>query len=141
MTAAAPAIAIYVHRVDAVTPAAAQSRLLAERVAQEWRKVTDQPLRLIGGNGELVYGLAFYSPGRPSAFPDFDLSTAPWVNPARIILQGIAIVCYASDPTCLATAEALGLTGRRIEVRIAREHFGEIGQAGDYVIMIVPPRP
>jgi hypothetical protein len=141
MTAAAPAIAIYVHRVDAVTPAAAQSRLLAERVAQEWSKVTDQPLRLIGGNGELVYGLAFYSPGRPSAFPDFDLSTAPWVNPARIILQGIAIVCYASDPTCLATAEALGLTGRRIEVRIAREHSGEIGQAGDYVIMIVPPRP
>ena len=63
------------------------------------------------------------------------------LNTASIILQGIAIVCYASDPTCLATAEALGLTGRRIEVRIAREHFGEIGQAGDYVIMIVPPRP
>jgi hypothetical protein len=139
MTAAAPAIAIYVQRAG-VTPAAAHSRLLAERVAQEWHRATDRPLRLIGGNGDLAYGVAFYLPDRPSAFPDLDLRTAPWVDPALIPLQGMAIVCYGTDPACPVAAETRGLAGRRVDVRIARDHFGESGRPEQYVIVIIPPR-
>jgi 4-amino-4-deoxy-L-arabinose transferase-like glycosyltransferase len=139
MVAAAPAISLAIHK-SGVTPAAAHSRLLAERVAHEWRQVTNRPLRIVGGNAELAYGVAFYLPDRPTTFPDFDRRTAPWVELARLPLDGIAIVCFASDPTCPVAAGAQRLEGRRTEVEIARSHFGVAGRPERYVIVTVPPR-
>ena len=138
MAAAAPLIAAAIHRTGG-TPAAMHSRLLAERVAHEWRRVTSKPLRMIGGDGDLADGVAFYLPGRPSAFPDFNLKLAPWVDVTRLPRDGMAIVCQASAPTCAPPA-ALNLSGTRTEVDITRSHFGVPGAAGRYVITIVPPR-
>ena len=139
MVAVAPLIAATIHRNGGM-PAALHSRLLAERVAHEWRRVTDKPLRMVGGDGDLADGVAFYLPGRPSAFPDFNRQLAPWVDVTRLAHDGIAIVCQAADPTCALPAAALNLSGPRIEVDITRSHFGVPGATGRYVITIVPPR-
>jgi hypothetical protein len=140
MVAAAPFIAGSIHSKGG-TPAAMHSRLLADRVAHEWRRVTDKPLKMVGGDSDLAYGVAFYLPSRPQAFPDFNRLLAPWVDVTRLPRDGIAIVCPASDPTCVLPAAALNLTGPRIEADLTRSYFGKPGATGRYLIMIVPPRP
>jgi hypothetical protein len=140
MVAVAPFIAAALHRGGG-SPAAVHSRLLAQRVAHEWRRVTDKPLRMVAGESDLAYGVAAYLPGRPSAFPDFNRKLGPWVDAARLKRDGVAVVCLAADPTCGMPAAALGLTGPRTEVEVARTTFGKPGPAGRYAIIIVPPQP
>ncbi len=140
MVVAAPFIADAIHRKGG-TPAAMHSRLLADRVAHEWRRATDKPLKIVGGDSDLAYDVAFYLPGRPHAFPDFNRTLAPWVDVSRLPRDGIAIVCPAGDPTCLMPATALNLSGPRVEADITRSYFGKPGATGRYVIMIVPPQP
>ena len=140
MVAAAPVIATAIHRGDGA-PAALHSRLLAERVAHEWRRLTDRPLRMVGGDGDLAYGVAFYLPSHPSVLPDFKLRMTPGVDLARLRREGIAVVCRAADPTCALPAGALGLTGTSVEAEVTRNHFGVAGRPGRYVILIVPPQP
>ena len=117
------------------------SRLLAQRVAHEWRRVTDKPLRMVAGESDLAFGVAAYLPGRPSAFPEFNRRLAPWVDVARLKRDGVAIVCQAADPTCGMPAAALGLNGPRTEVDVTRSYFGTPGPTGRYMIVIVPPQP
>jgi 4-amino-4-deoxy-L-arabinose transferase-like glycosyltransferase len=139
MTAAAPAIAIAIHR-SGVNPTTAHARLLADRIAHEWRLTTDRPLRLVGGNADLAYGAAFYLPGRPSTFPDLDRRTAPWMDDARVARDGMAVVCFANDSGCITRVERYaGSSGRRTEVEVARSHFGTAGRPERYVILTVPP--
>ena len=140
MVAIAPFIAGMIHRGGG-SPAAIHSRLLAQRVAHEWRRVTDKPLRMVAGESDLAYGVAAYLPGRPSAFPDFNRRLGPWVDAARLKRDGVAIVCQAADPTCGMPATALGLTGPRTEVEVTRTTFGTPGRTGRYTIVIVPPQP
>jgi 4-amino-4-deoxy-L-arabinose transferase-like glycosyltransferase len=138
MVVVAPVIAIAIHLGGGAS--AVHSELLAERVMKEWRKRTEWPLRMVGGDDRLAYGVAFYLPSRPSAFPDFNQSTVPWLNLVLVRHNGIAIVCRATDLTCPVRAAAQGLTGSRIDVEIARSYFGVVGQPGRYTIIIVPPR-
>jgi 4-amino-4-deoxy-L-arabinose transferase-like glycosyltransferase len=140
MAAITPLIAAAIHR-NGGTPAAMHSRLLAERVAHEWRRVTDKPLRMVGGDIDLAYGVAFYLPGRPSAFPGFNSTLAPWVDVTRLARDGMAIVCQAGDSSCASPAAALHLSGPRIEVDITHTYLGAPGPTGRYVITIVPPNP
>ncbi len=120
-------------------PAKGLTEPLAKRVAQEWRKRTERPLRFVGGDAELAYGVAFYSPSRPSAFPDFNGSTAPWVNLALVRRDGIAIVCRVDNSTCTNMAVDHGLAGSQIEVRIAPSYFGVAAHSTSYAIIIVLP--
>jgi hypothetical protein len=110
-------------------------------VAHEWRRITDKPLKFVGGDGDLAYGVAFYLPGKAVAFPDFNRTLAPWVDVARLPRDGIAVVCPAGDPTCMLPATALNLSGPRIEADITRSYFGRPGPTMRYLIMIVPPQP
>jgi 4-amino-4-deoxy-L-arabinose transferase-like glycosyltransferase len=140
MVAAAPAIAIAIHR-GALAPSSAHSSLLAERLLHEWRLVTDKPLLMVGGEGDLTYGVVFYLPGRPSAFPDSRFKMAPWVDPARLRRDGIAIVCGAHNPVCLDRATETGLTGAQIDVDMTRTYRGVAGRSYHYMLIVIPPRP
>ena len=139
MIAAAPAVAIFAHRSGDLSPAATQSRLLAQRVAHEWRRRTDRPLRTVAGEADLALGVAFYLPGRPMAYPDFNRTISPWIDPTRLRREGIAIVCQAADSDCLRAASTRGLSGPRVDVEIARYYFGMAGRSRRYAIIIVPP--
>src|SRR5262249_49478071 len=129
-----------IHHGGGGSAAAMHSRLLAQRVAHEWRRVTDKPLRMVAGESDLAYGVAAYVPDRASAFPDFNRKLGPWVDAARLKREGPVVVCHAADPTCGMPATALGLTGPRMQVEVARSYFGAPGPAGHYAIVIVPPQ-
>lgn len=152
MVAMAPAIAFVIHH-RGVHPGSAHGSLLVERMVQEWRKTTDRPLRLVGGDLDLAYVAAFYTTDHPSALPVEEPEVAPWVDASRIKRQGIAIACHAyNHPTgyiCMheKVLEAIerivagAPSVRRVEVTLARTFFGVVGKAGHYIIFIVPPRP
>ena len=144
MVAAAPSIALAIHRgqgQEPLEPAAAHSRLLAGPILHEWRKVTDKPLRIVGGDEALAYGLAFYLPSRPSAFPGFRRHTLPWLNEESLRRDGIAVVCAAKEPDCLGRAASLGLVGKQTDITVARTFRGVTGAPATYSIVIVPPAP
>ncbi len=146
---AAPWFALYNHRAGGVTPTAAHSRLLAQRIDQEWRRTSSQPLRLVGGDLDLAYVTSFYLPDRPSAFPISSPELSPWVDADRIAREGIALVCHVSErgPFCLHKAvleriDALAAHNsgsRRVEVEVARRYFGVPGPSARYIIVTVPP--
>jgi hypothetical protein len=140
MTLAAPGIALAIHYAG-VKPAAAHSRLLATAVEHVWHQTTEQPLRLVGGDPDLAFGVAFYSAEQPSAFPDLDSHLASWVTPQRLDREGIALVCNTTDQRCVAKAAALADgRGGRLEITLQRSYWGQLGDSARYLILAVPPR-
>ena len=103
MLALSPAIAIAIH-IAGVTPMAAHAKLLAERIEQEWRKSTDRPLRIVGGDLDLAYMAVFYMDERPAAYPAMEPENTPWVTPADIARNEIALTCnvYTLGPSIAA---------------------------------------
>ncbi len=65
MVLAAPVIAIVIHR-EGVPNYATHYRLLAQAVDRIWRETTDTPLRFVGSYTNIVNGVSFYLPSRPS---------------------------------------------------------------------------
>jgi hypothetical protein len=115
---------------------------LAERIGQLWRETTDHPLRFIGGDPDLAYGAAFYSPARPAGVTSLDSITAPAEREASIVRDGVALVCPTTAPVCLSQIDAQaarGPAGRRAEVELIRFHFGIPGAPAPYMIVTIPP--
>jgi 4-amino-4-deoxy-L-arabinose transferase-like glycosyltransferase len=149
MVLTAPAMALIKHITGDVTSPAAHGRLLAERIEQEWRLTTAQPLRLVGGDLDLANVTAFYLPDRPSPFPISESQLAPWINYERVAREGLAIVCHAhlAGPLCLhrpiqeAMDDILSAhpPGRRAVLVIARNFAGIPGSSARYIIVTIPP--
>jgi hypothetical protein len=138
MLIAAPAIAIKVQR-SGPAPEAAHAQLLANQVERAWHETTPQPLRYVGGAGDLADGVISYAADRPRALPDL-----PQPRDAELAKSGMALVCFAADANCRQAADGLRARigpSRRIESEIVRNYFGFPGKPRRYTIFIVPPRP
>ena len=149
MLAAAPAIALAAH-LRGVDPPLAHAELLARQVEQLWRRTTDRPLRIVGGDFGIANMTAFYLPGQPSPFPVLEPETAPWVTPERIARDGAAMVCnlYPDQHDCTivlkrAMDKAIDHNPppRRLELTITRSYLGIPGKPERYLIIAAPPRP
>ena len=138
MLVAAPAIAVIGQR-GGPQAAAAQAPLLAVEVARAWRSLTPQPLRFVGGDADLAYGVITYVDGRPRALTGMAAPAA-----AGLAQAGQAIVCFAEDAACraAAAAQAARVAGSRtVETTIARSVWGIAGRPRNYAIVLVPPQP
>jgi hypothetical protein len=142
MVAAAPFIAGAIHRAGGdVKPSAAHAAQLAEKVELAWREATDRPLRLVGGDADLAYGVGFYLRSRPGAVPAIEVAGRS--ADQRITRDGAAIVCFATSESCIASAQARaeGHPGaRHRDVALVRRFWGVSGPPNRYVIVVVPPR-
>jgi len=65
--ALSPAIAHFT--ANASKPAQSQQALLAAQVEREWHTITPQPLRFVGGETDLAYGVITHAVDRPHALP------------------------------------------------------------------------
>jgi hypothetical protein len=141
MVAASPVIALVIHR-QGVTNYASQYRLIAQAVEQAWRKETDKPLRILGGNRPIVDGSNFYFADPPATFVLTEPGRTPWVDDARIEREGIAIVCPRLDPPCLKELDGyFARSGGKIaNVTLERSFFGTTDTPIDYRIAIIPPK-
>ncbi len=134
MLIAAPGITIMVQR-KGPPPAAAQANLLAAQIDYQWRLVTPQPLRFVGGDEEIAYDVAAYSADRPRALPNLPAPDATELRHA-----GQVLVCFARDANCRNAAAALP-GARIIASTIVRNFWRFPGEPQGYTIVIVPPRP
>lgn len=137
MLVAAPVIAPIAQR-SGPPPASAQAALLAQQVESLWHQMTPQPLRFVGGDADLAYGVVTYAPERPRALPGL-----PQPDAADLRQSGMALVCFAEDGACRRAAEARasGIAGSRSVVSdIIRGFFGRPGEPRRYAIVLVPPR-
>ncbi len=149
MLAAAPAIALAIHLAGS-DPVGAHAQMFAARVEEEWRRSSDRPLRIVGGDFGLANAAIFYMPEQPSAYPVLEPETTPWVTPADIVRDGAAMVCELPYdwPDCvflvnqgIAKAIAGNPPARRVVVKLTRSFLGIAGTPERYLIMIVPPAP
>jgi 4-amino-4-deoxy-L-arabinose transferase-like glycosyltransferase len=138
MLIASPGIA-YLTQLKGPPPASAQAPLLAAQVERLWRQATlFQPLRFVGGNQDLAYGVVTYAPDRPRALPDM-----PQPSADELARSGMVLVCFSEDTACKqkAAAQAAGKAGSQTVVSgIARGFFRHLGKLQSYTIVIVPPQ-
>ena len=135
MLIASPAIAIIAQR-NGPPPNSAQAALLAGEVEQLWHQTIPQPLRFVGGAGDLADGVAAYAVERPRVVTDM-----PAPDAAELRRDGMVIVCFAADAACLAKAAAQTAPVRRVETEIVRNFLRFPGRPQRYTILIVPPLP
>ena len=137
MLIASPFIAIADQR-KGPPPASAQAALLAARIEHDWRALTPQPLRYVGGPADLAYGVAAYAADRPLSLPDL-----PQPSVAALKKDGVVFVCFAEDKGCRneVAAHATRIGARRIlEFTLTRTFFGIKGRPQRYAVTVVPPQ-
>jgi hypothetical protein len=134
MLAVSPLLAILAQR-GGPAPASAHASLLAAQIEREWHSITPQPLRFVGGEADLAYGVISYTKDRPRALTDM-----PQPSAAELAQGGQVIVCFVEDGGCRRTAGALA-NNKIIESGITRNFLGFAGQPQRYSIAIVPPWP
>lgn len=138
-TLAAPAIAYVIHR-NGVPNYATHYRLLARAIDRAWHETSARPLRLVGSYTNVVNGVAFYLPDRPSTYEVVGPSETPWVDDARVARDGIALVCPVKEAICLRAVETFAArrpVARRLEVEISRSYLGVADTPERYLIVII----
>jgi 4-amino-4-deoxy-L-arabinose transferase-like glycosyltransferase len=141
-TASAPAIAALIHR-NGLSNYAAHYRLVADAVAKAWAETTNQPLRLFGSYDNVLNGVIFYLPNRPSTFEIVTPRLTPWTDEARIAREGIALVCPIAELRCMRALQervAKWHAVHREEVEISRSYFGVADKPERYLIVTIPPQ-
>ena len=132
---AAPVVAVMAQRTGPL-PAGAHARLLAQEIERQWLPVA--PLRFVGGNTDLAYGVAAYAHDAPRALPGISPPGAP-----ELIKSGLVLICFADDANCRSAAAAKAATvgsNRVFDTTITRNFLGFPGKPQRYAITIVPPK-
>ena len=139
MLALAPAVALAIHLTN--PPGSFEyASLLADKIEQEWRGRSATAVPLVAGDTVLAANTAFYLRTNTRSFVTSDL--AALTQAARS--QGAALVCPATDQTCIATAETIAGGQSEIlrsEVRLSRPLFGFAGGSVRDVFWLVLPEP
>ncbi|HTQ83624.1 MAG TPA: glycosyltransferase family 39 protein [Pseudolabrys sp.] len=133
MLIASPFIAVGVQRNG--PPASAQAASLASEVERLWHEATPLPLRFVGGDADLAFGIVTYAVERPRALLDL-----PPPGASELARAGAVYVCFAEDAGCRDQAAAKSNAARRVETEITRNFFRIAGQPRRYTIFIVPPQ-
>jgi hypothetical protein len=118
-------------------------RLVAQALDKAWRETTGQPLRLVGGQLDLIYSTAFYLPGRPSTYLIDNPKQSPWADDARVAREGIAIACPVERSRCIEAMERYvsgSPAAKQTELTLVRRYLGTAGAPQRYRIAVIPPR-
>jgi hypothetical protein len=137
MLALAPGVALAIHLTN--PPGSFEyASLLADKIEQQWRGRSATAVPLVAGDTVLAANTAFYLRTATRSFVTSDL--AALTQAARS--QGAALVCPATDASCIATAETIASGQSEIlksEVRLQRPLFGFAGGTVRDVFWLVLP--
>ena len=139
MVLAAPFIAVWIHR-EGVPNYATHYRLLAQAIDRTWHANVNAPLRYIGSYTNIINGVSFYLPDKPSTFDIVDPPSTPWSDEASVARAGIALICPESEPICMHFLNARAGDLPRYAVTLSRAHWGVRDKPVRYIIAVVPPQ-
>ena len=149
MIAAAPAIAVGIHRYGQAA-GVAHSSVVPDAIARLWRQTTDTPLQNFAGFDEFTDGVSFYMPSHPFAAHVLDATVGkiPQAVEARVNRDGVAMLCpartrYAPGANwCVIAARSRALCflpGEQTEIEVARSFLGLDGKPARYLLWTIPP--
>ncbi len=139
MVLAAPFVAVWIHR-EGVPNYATHYRLLAQAIDRIWHANVNAPLRYVGSYTNIVNGVSFYLPDKPSTLDIVDPPSTPWSDEASIARAGIALVCPEPEAVCMHFLNQRAGDLPRHAVTLSRRHWGVADKPVRYIIVVVPPK-
>ena len=88
------------------------------------------PLRSIGSYTNIINGVSFYLPDKPSTLDIVDPPSTPWSDAASVARFGVALVCPEAEAICMHFLNQRAGDLPRHAVTLSRPHWGVRGQAG-----------
>jgi 4-amino-4-deoxy-L-arabinose transferase-like glycosyltransferase len=117
-------------------------RLSAMELTRQWRQQSDVALPLVGGDDDLTFAMAFYSPDHPVYEWRLVHPHSEKLPLQTTFKQGWAALCYAEDWRCIASMEgAAARTARYVksEFVVQSALLGIPGATRRFTALIVPP--
>ncbi|MDO9413403.1 MAG: glycosyltransferase family 39 protein [Pseudolabrys sp.] len=137
MLLASPAIAI-LSRKDGPPSASMQGPQLAAEVERQWQTQTTNPLRFVGGDGDVALAVVAFAKDRPRVLlPDLPAPSAEYLQ-----RSGMVLLCFSGDAQCLNAikAKAGEAASTIIQTSLFQKSWGTALPPRSYTIIIVPPR-
>lgn len=136
MLLVSPAIAIMTRR-DGPPSAGVQSHLLAVEAERLWHEAMPNPLRFVGGDGDIALGVVTYAKDKPRAL----LPGLPEPGAEYLRRSGMMLICFTGDAACLSDVNrrVAGAPSRTTQTAISQKSWGTVLPPRSYTIVIVPP--
>jgi hypothetical protein len=114
---------------------------VAEELTQQWHAQVGLPLQAVGGDDDLAFAMAFYSPDHPVY--DRRLVNPPTQSPLESTFEnGWAALCFGGDEYCAAAMLKIAEGAPRIvrsEIVLQSSLWGQPGASERFTAFIVPP--
>jgi hypothetical protein len=117
-------------------------RKAAEELTRRWHAVSDAALPLVGGDEDLAFALAFYSPDHPRYEVHLVNPGARGMPCRAVIERGWAALCFGDDPNCIAGMEAVAAKATRFvksDFVVQSSLLGLPGASQRFTAVMVPP--
>jgi hypothetical protein len=116
----------------------------ADQLTLRWHALTDLPLPSIGGDEDLAFSTAFYSPDHP--FYEERLLVGNSWRFGEVIHHegGWAGLCFGEDASCIAAMERIAAGAPRVirsDFELQSTLLGQPGATERFAAIIVPPAP
>jgi Dolichyl-phosphate-mannose-protein mannosyltransferase len=114
----------------------------AEELTRQWHGQSDTALPAVGGDDDLAFALAFYSPDHPVyERPLVNPSAEPSLDPA-VLERGWAALCFGGDDACATAMERTAAQAPRVirsKFAVHSVLLGQTGASQTFTAIIVPP--
>ena len=117
-------------------------RKAAAELTRRWHLHSDEMLPAVGGDDDLAFAVAFYSPDHP-------LYERPLVDPntgspldSALLGKGWAALCFDEDEACIKVAASTALLAPRFvshRFKVSSSLLGQSGASQSFTAIIVPP--
>ena len=117
-------------------------RKAAAELTLRWHLHSDKMLPAVGGDDDLAFAVAFYSPDHPLyERPLVDPNTGSTLDLA-LLGKGWAALCFDEDEGCIKVAARTALLARRFvshRFEVSSSLLGQSGASQSFTAIIVPP--
>jgi Dolichyl-phosphate-mannose-protein mannosyltransferase len=118
-------------------------RKAAEKLTRQWHARFDKALPAVGGDDDLAFAVAFYSPDHPQYERRLVVLTLQLLDSVSFD-HGWAALCFGDDAGCVAAVERIaGRASRviRVEFVVRSTLFEQSGASQRFISLLVPPAP
>jgi 4-amino-4-deoxy-L-arabinose transferase-like glycosyltransferase len=117
-------------------------RLSAEELTRQWHAMSDDPLPAVGGDEDLAFALAFYSPDHPRYEERLVNPGAKPPLDSDAFRRGWAALCFGEDAACITGTEQSAPQGARLvksEFELQSSLLGQTGARQRFAAIMVFP--